>query len=282
MPQHAASSSSATSSFSLIPNRRALRRQWEPPRPGPATRPRPEADATGGWSRRPALPAPERWPPVTVVPHRRRHPDVRRERRGRGGQRREPGDQLLAEGRRFGDRGVVEEAEHPGTDGRRTRRRRARGRPTRRRDGAPPCPAPPRRSTRRASSASTRMLISIRSLPVDLPRLVGQGRLDVHVLGHLGAGGLAPGHLALDPVHPEGAHGVAFEVPGHQVPVPEAEPQPHGGDAARLGPVGEPGRGTRAHRLEQLDERRAAAPSTRWDGRRRGPRRPASAAHPAH
>ena len=48
---------------------------------------------------------------------------------------------------------------------------------------------------------------------------------------------------------------VAVEVPGHQVPVAEAEPQADRRDAPRLAPVGERRRGARAHRLEQLDER---------------------------
>ena len=93
-------------------------------------------------------------------------------------------------------------------------------------------------------------------LPLDLPRLVGQGSRHVHVNGHHGVTGVTPGHLPLDAVHPERAHGRPVEVPGHQVPVPEAEPQGHGRNAPRLAAVGEGGDGPGADRLEQLDQRR--------------------------
>ena len=91
---------------------------------------------------------------------------------------------------------------------------------------------------------------------LDVPRLVGQGRLHVDILGHLGPVGLAPSHLALDAVHPERALGRAIEVPRHEVPVPEAEPQADRRRAPGLAPVGELGCGTGPHRLEELDQRR--------------------------
>ncbi len=73
-------------------------------------------------------------------------------------------------------------------------------------------------------------------LTLDLPRLVGQCRLDVHVdvVGDDGIARLATYDLPLDTVDPERAHGGAVEVPGHQIPVPEAEPQAH--RARRAGP----------------------------------------------
>ncbi len=95
-------------------------------------------------------------------------------------------------------------------------------------------------------------------LALDLPGLVGQRRLHVNldVVGHGGGAGLAARDLSLNPVHPECAHGRAVEVPGHQVPVAEAEPQPDRSDTPFLQPVGKRRGGVRAHRLEQLDERR--------------------------
>ncbi len=115
-----------------------------------------------------------------------------------------------------------------------------------------------------------------------LPGLVGQCRLDVDALGDIGATVLAPRDLSFDAVDAERAHGRAVDVPGDQVPVAEAEPQPDRGHSSDVGPVGEFRRGARADGLEELDQRAATGAWTRWAGRRPGPPRPASAAHPGH
>ena len=67
-----------------------------------------------------------------------------REGRRGSGHRAEPGDELVPEGVGLDDDDVVEQPEHPGTDGREGRDAEDQVRPTRRRAGAPPCPHPPR------------------------------------------------------------------------------------------------------------------------------------------
>ena len=140
-------------------------------------------------------------------------------------QRAEPGHQLLAEGGRLHDRGVVEEAEHPGADGGERRH------PEHQLDrpvveaGAPPCPGPTSSATRRASSASTRIRISTRSSPSTSHGSSGRAASTSTSSGTTASPASPARHLALDAVHPERAHGRAVEVPGHQVPVAEAEPQ---------------------------------------------------------
>ena len=64
-------------------------------------------------------------------------------------------------------------------------------------------------------------------LALGLPGLVGHGRLhvDVDVVRHVRAPGVASCHRPLDPVDPEGSHARPFDVPRHQVPVTEAEPE---------------------------------------------------------
>ena len=78
-----------------------------------------------------------------------------------------------------------------------------------------------------------------RVLARGLPRLVGQRGVNVEVLGHVGTAWFAPRHLAVHPVDPEGSRRGAVEIPGHEVPVAEAEAQSHGRDAARLAAVAE-------------------------------------------
>ena len=174
---------------------------------------------------------------------------------GGADERAEPGHEFVPKGGRRRHSGVVQEAEHPGPDG------------GERRDiecelerpvveplhdlvlahlvGRPAC------LERVDPDAHLNPV-----LPLGLPWLVRQGRLDVHVLWHFGATRVSPCNLALDPVHPERAHCGAVEVPRHQVPVPEAEPEPNRRNPARLAAVRESRRGARPHRLEQLDERR--------------------------
>ncbi len=91
-----------------------------------------------------------------------------------------------------------------------------------------------------------------------LPRLVGQRGLHVDhdAVGHRGAARLTPRHLTVDAIHPERAHARALDVPRHQIPVPEAEPQADGrNDAGRAAAVRERRRRMCAHRFEELDER---------------------------
>ena len=193
--------------------------------------------------------------PIVLTGDRRRHADVRRERRRRCDERGEPCHQFLAEGGGLDDRRVVEESEHPGADG------DERGHLERELDRSIVEAVHDLVLTHLVGHPAGLQRVDPDPhlhpvLPARLPGLVGQGRLHVHVLGHLRASGLAAGHLAVDPVHPERAHGATFEVPGHQIPMSEAEPEAHGGDTACLGPVGVRSGGPRPHRFEELDERR--------------------------
>ncbi len=94
---------------------------------------------------------------------------------------------------------------------------------------------------------------------VGVPGFVGQGgfHVDLDVIGQgRRRGRRATGHLAVDAVDPECALGLPVQVVGHQVPVPEPEPQTDRRDLAGLAPVGEGRRGPDADGLEQLDEGR--------------------------
>ena len=92
-------------------------------------------------------------------------------------------------------------------------------------------------------------------VPLGPPRLVGKRGLDVDALGDDGTARNFEVHRVLDPVDTKRAHRGTVEVPRHQVPVPEAEPQPGGRDTARALAIGERCHALRAHRLEEIDQR---------------------------
>ena len=173
-------------------------------------------------------------PAARLAAHRRRHARMASGRERCGPRPRAPRARRPARpGRRAArspSRGRGGRA--PTSGWRRTTRRRARARPTRRRAGAPPCPGPPHRPPA-GLQASTRIRMSTRSSPSASHGSSGRAASTSTSSGTSALAGLAARHLALDPVHPERAHGVTLQVPGHQVPVPESEPQPDRRDPAR-------------------------------------------------
>ena len=122
---------------------------------------------------------------------------------------------------------VVEQPEHPRADGREATTPRAPGRRTRRRRAAPPCPHRPRRSPGAPRAASTRIRMSTASSPSASQGSSGSAAFtSTSTSSGTRALPVSPrDHVALDAVDPERPHGGPLEVPGHQVPVAEAEPQ---------------------------------------------------------
>ena len=101
-----------------------------------------------------------------------------------------------------------------------------------------------------------------------LPGLVGQRRLHVHLhaVGDRAAARLASRHVAVDPVDAERAHALPLDVPRHEVPVPEAEPQADGCDDAgrpAAAPVREGGRGERVRTASKSSTSAAGGTSER-------------------
>ncbi len=169
----------------------------------------------------------------------------------------EPRDEFVAKGRWLQDGGVIEQTDHPRADG--GERGHAEHEVDRPVVGAgdhlvlADLVDDPARLERVDADTHFHGVVAF-----GLPGLVGQSRLHVHLhaVGDGAAARLAARHVAVDPVDAERAHALALDVPGHEVPVPEAEPQAHGrDDAGRTAVVGEGGPGTCADRLEQLDQR---------------------------
>ena len=88
-------------------------------------------------------------------------------------------------------------------------------------------------ATRGPSMASTRMRVTTWSSPSARQGSSGRDALMSMPSGRTAPPGGPSAHRVLDPVDAKRAHRFAVEVPGHQVPVPEAEPEPGRGHAAR-------------------------------------------------
>ncbi len=300
VPQHAASSNSATNSCSLIPNRRDTSAIGASPTCAShpitaSSRPQPPARLCS-WRRTRSR------PPRRFCPHRTRRPPpfppdpdtVRLRLRLRSSRsrslwsarsttRRARLGTPAARARWRGRRG-----RGPTSGSRRTTTRRGRARRCRRRDGRRPCPRRPVGDAAGFERRRRRMRISTGSAALRVPWLVGQRRLDVD-------GALALGHdRSALPASPLVTSPSMRSTRNVRTAVAARGPTPRGtsgrsGTTARAGrrggapaAVGERRGGPRAHGLEEVDERRRGDDATRWAGRRRGRPRPTSAAHPSH